>query len=708
MTTCTPEELVRVVSQADPPFDILCSDCTRIFPVKGYWATDFPDIDGTTLRRSRIGTLKTSALHGCHLCALLLRTFTPNETRVFSQEYQPFERQRYELKILPDSYGWILQITLYLPALVHLGLGTIIKQTLLAKIDEGPTSLKDRLSGVSVRSSSHDLAIVGQRCLSSTNLSEFSLSQVQRWMSLCVHEHVECRSISSIPGLQPMLPTRLLQLEGDDEQLTVCLVETCQIDRQVPYATLSYRWDDATKSVQLKKKNLKFKVSLPVGKFPQTFRDAFYVARKLSIRYLWIDSLCIVQDCQLDWERESVHMGTYYASAAINFAATAACDDAAGLKSTRNPLAIAPCILRREAPARETMSSRFLCWRPQDFSDNVDRSALYKRGWTFQERLLSHRTIHFGNQLFWECASLRASEAFPVGVDLPEIFNDDYGQTLKRRLRSTFDCDVTTEVVAELYQTWSSIVRVYSGMDLTRGSDKLIAVQGIAHSLIRRYHLSEEDYVFGLWKPCFPYHLIWGRNRDFLEEYEAVEEYRAPSWSWASINGRFRFIERPGLFSQELVAVDLDRDKDRRPKDKCKISIILRGKLLAVLTETLTPQPDQGTTSFPLLGISCGIRNGIRSKSLVIELDIPGPLKVSTIMLLPVINNFGLVRGLVLERRSGTGRGVYRRLGLFNWQGMYLYDQSEIDSSSATILLDPDNFTAFDADSDFPYIIEIN
>jgi hypothetical protein len=118
MTTCAPEELVRVASQADPPYDILCSDCTRIFPVRGCWAIDFPDIDGTTLRHSRIDNLKTSALHGCHLCALLLRTFTPNETRVFTQEYQPFERQRYELKVLPDSYGWILQITLYPPPII--------------------------------------------------------------------------------------------------------------------------------------------------------------------------------------------------------------------------------------------------------------------------------------------------------------------------------------------------------------------------------------------------------------------------------------------------------------------------------------------------------------------------------------------------------------------------------------------------------------
>ena len=546
MTTCAPEELERVASQADPPYDILCSDCTRIFPVRGCWATDFPDIDGTTLRHSTIGNLKTSAFHGCHLCALLLRTFTPNETRVFTQEYQPFEHQRYELKVLPDIDGWILQITLYLPAHADFGVGTIKKQAILAKIDEGPIRLNDHISGISVRSSCYNVAIAAQKHPSSTNLSEFSLRQVQRWMSLCVHEHVGCRSISSTPGLRSTLPTRLLQVKGEDEDLTVCLVDTCQIDRQVPYATLSHRWDDTTKSVQLMKENLElFKMSLPLGKFPQTFRDAFYVARKLSIGYLWIDSLCIVQDCQLDWERESNCMGTFYALATINFAATAACDDAAGLKSFRNPLTIAPCILRREASSPDTTSSRFLCWRPHDFLDNVDRSVLYKRGWTFQERLLSHRTIHFGSQLFWECASLRASEAFPVGVDLPGIFKDDFGQTLKRRLRSGYDCDLTTEVVAELYQTWSSIVRVYSGMDLTRRSDKLIAVQGIAQSLIRRYHLSEEDYVFGLWKPCFPYHLIWGRNRDFSEDYEEVEEYRAPSWSWASINGRFRFIDRP-------------------------------------------------------------------------------------------------------------------------------------------------------------------
>jgi hypothetical protein len=202
------------------------------------------------------------------------------------------------LKVLPDSYGWILQITLYLPALADFGLGTIKKQAILAKIDEKSIGLNDHISGIPVRSSCYNVVIVGQKCPSSTNLSEFSLRQVQRWMSLCVHEHVECRSILSTPGLRSTLPSRLLQLEGEDEDLNVCLVDTCQIDRKVPYATLSHRWDDTTKLVQLKKENLEmFKVSLPLGNFPQTFRDAFYVVRKLLIGYLWIDSLCIVQDC---------------------------------------------------------------------------------------------------------------------------------------------------------------------------------------------------------------------------------------------------------------------------------------------------------------------------------------------------------------------------------------------------------------------------
>ena len=67
--------------------------------------TDFAGLDGITLRKSTIANLKNSALHRCHLCALLIQAFTHNEARVFIQEYQPFKDQRYGLKALPDSYG---------------------------------------------------------------------------------------------------------------------------------------------------------------------------------------------------------------------------------------------------------------------------------------------------------------------------------------------------------------------------------------------------------------------------------------------------------------------------------------------------------------------------------------------------------------------------------------------------------------------------
>ena len=75
------------------------------FPAQGFWMTDFAGLGGITLRQSTIADLKNSALHRCHLCALLFQAFTLDEARVFIQEYQPFEDQRYGLNALPDSYG---------------------------------------------------------------------------------------------------------------------------------------------------------------------------------------------------------------------------------------------------------------------------------------------------------------------------------------------------------------------------------------------------------------------------------------------------------------------------------------------------------------------------------------------------------------------------------------------------------------------------
>jgi hypothetical protein len=136
---------------------------------------------------------------------------------------------------------------------------------------------------------------------------------------------------------------------------------------------------------------------MKVAELPQTFRDAIFVTRALSVQYLWIDSICIIQDDEQDWETESRLMEQIYSYAYVTIAASCASGTEDGFLKSR--------------PARESVQMKrsddfcfFLCDAIDDFSKDVDRGELNKRGWVLQERALSRRTIYFAeNQTYWEC-----------------------------------------------------------------------------------------------------------------------------------------------------------------------------------------------------------------------------------------------------------------------------------------------------------------
>lgn len=79
---------------------------------------------------------------------------------------------------------------------------------------------------------------------------------------------------------------------------------------------------------------------IPWDIIPQTFRDAIIFTRQLGLEYIWIDSVCIVQNDHKDWERESMLMDSVYANAFVTFAAVASPDSRGGLLKSRQPEAL--------------------------------------------------------------------------------------------------------------------------------------------------------------------------------------------------------------------------------------------------------------------------------------------------------------------------------------------------------------------------------
>jgi hypothetical protein len=172
------------------------------------------------------------------------------------------------------------------------------------------------------------------------------------------------------------------------------------------YTTLSHCWG----KIEIRKltnANLLDSIKgFNIDELPKTFQDAIAITRRLKVRYLWIDSLCIIQDSVEDWNDESSKMEDVYANGFCNIAATGAPDGRTGCFVERNPVLAQACRISNESVHKSSLRRG----GPYDFvtedlrSDGILGAPLNRRAWVVQERMLSPRIIHFGkNQVFWEC-----------------------------------------------------------------------------------------------------------------------------------------------------------------------------------------------------------------------------------------------------------------------------------------------------------------
>lgn len=128
-----------------------------------------------------------------------------------------------------------------------------------------------------------------------------------------------------------MLPTRVLDVNahGPGGALGVRLIETHGVRDH--YIAVSHCWGPSDRLTTLKSNILNHLEYIPFGALAVTFQDAVIIARELDVKYVWIDSLCIIQDDHSDWERQAVRMGDVYSNAYLTVAALGSSDDADGI-----------------------------------------------------------------------------------------------------------------------------------------------------------------------------------------------------------------------------------------------------------------------------------------------------------------------------------------------------------------------------------------
>jgi hypothetical protein len=177
--------------------------------------------------------------------------------------------------------------------------------------------------------------------------------------------------------------------------------------------------------------------------------------------------------------------------------------------------------------------------------DVVD-STWNHRGWCLQELMLSKRLLHFcKNKIYFECRAIIASEenelswrssrtstATDASATL-RLLPQDVAQQCES-IRDDLQDKVRSLSRKETLERWETIVQQYSQRQLTYPSDKLPALSGLASQYAR---LTDSRYLAGLWRENLAQLLLWSVDPQIAPR-PVAPDYRAPSWSWASIDGK--------------------------------------------------------------------------------------------------------------------------------------------------------------------------
>lgn len=426
-------------------------------------------------------------------------------------------------------------------------------------------------------------------------------------MKDCAENHALCK-----PSTTATLPTRVIDVraEGQDPRLVITN------GREGQYVALSYCWGDPRKHgepFKTTRENYEtHQEALPLDKLPATLRDAVLLCRRLGLQFLWIDAICIIQHDADDWAAESGKMCDVYSQAALTIAADHADGNSGGLFHSQ-AFGAAPTMLS-PLRGRKVYARRDLARLHNDITLLLrqpagDTQPIHTRAWTFQESLLSHRSLRYtSDELVWECNTLRECECrrgAPVELDeestrvfrTPELFSKMDG-------------------AKQAYLQWRQIVQVFTERELSFDDDRLAAVSGMARQFARMMQAAlgreGEKYLAGLWEGDLATELLWTMEDDYWRldfvQQRRPKTWRAPSWSWAAMEGPVMFLPMSGFTSAlkvlNAVAEPVDAAADEYGRVKSG-RLVLRGRVRRGMTARATA-PREGTDN--LMGVVRGMK----------------------------------------------------------------------------------------------------
>ncbi|KAL1883332.1 hypothetical protein Daus18300_000390 [Diaporthe australafricana] len=409
-----------------------------------------------------------------------------------------------------------------------------------------------------------DLGLATTRLPSDTG-SIRTWSTVEGWIQECYEQHQCLAQVDT-----NWYPTRLVEITSS-ETFRIIRSDSSLFQPGPGYITLSHRWGDGEFATLTTDTLPAFERGSQINTLRKTFQDALVIAQRMGIPYIWIDSLCIIQfgDDGTDWRQESAAMAQVYSNSLCNISADWG-DECNGLFFERRPQYVPPCSLEMQLGVPETEPQpgdniessygvprplpRGACYvvRRGGWLKDVMGSPLSSRGWVMQERLLAPRALHFSpDGIVWECGLRVASERIPSrtvdssrterlfwSLDPPGGGSEEHTMkrlSLRERARDT---------------SWPDIVKQYTWCSLTKVSDKLVAIAGIAQTLSP---IVKDQYVAGLWAKSLPESLAWKADK-LRERRGGPTQYYAPTFSWAAADGVVEMEPFPPRGSRDIVS----------------------------------------------------------------------------------------------------------------------------------------------------------
>ncbi|KAF4451704.1 heterokaryon incompatibility protein [Fusarium austroafricanum] len=345
-------------------------------------------------------------------------------------------------------------------------------------------------------------------------LSSVSLENLQKRISTCIKKHELCPTFQDKAA-----PSRLISI------ISCKWIKLDNTDGQtLRYAALSYCWgaSPALESSKTTLKNLNARLAgFSPSDLPETLQQCIELARRMNINYIWIDSLCIIQDCELDWKTQSQRMMMYYSNAYVTLVPILADSAECGLQFQEDSQFIlrAP-ELNMVLTAEDRMhyhSSVAAGHKPPKWAT---------RGWTLQEELNSSRVLYISGRT----AELVCRQGC---YDTIEGWKDiEYGYHSIPSFLAFHNSQMDQRTLARFYDQYSLVVSKYTGRTLTKLSDRWVAFAGIAE---RFTLLTGQRNVEGLWENDIISQLMWRISHPVSETLK-IQEPGFPSWSWIGSN----------------------------------------------------------------------------------------------------------------------------------------------------------------------------